>query len=118
MRIASVINVSTGQVLAQRAGVAESFWARFMGLQWRRSLPPGGGLVLLTSGSIHMLFMFMRIDAVFVGPHGRVLRVGRALRPWTLGPIVPRALYCVELPAGAAGATEPGHVIELRAISE
>jgi len=63
-----------------------------------------------------MLFMFMRIDAVFADRDGRVLRVGRHLRPWTLGPFVRGALYCVELPAGAARDTEPGHVIELQAL--
>jgi uncharacterized protein len=115
MRAVSVVNTSTEQVLAECAAVAESFWARFIGLQWRRTLPPGGGLVLIPSGSIHMLFMFMRIDAVFADRDGQVLRVGRQLRPWTLGPFVRGALYCVELPAGAARGTEPGHVIELRA---
>ncbi len=115
MRYVSVINTTTGAVLAERAAIAESFIARFFGLQGRRSLPPGTGLVLLPTSSIHMFFMRMRIDAVFAGPEGRVLRVGRRLRPWTFGPIVPGALYCVELPAGAAEGTEPGHIVEMRA---
>jgi uncharacterized membrane protein (UPF0127 family) len=102
-------------VLAQRAAVAETFLSRFLGLQFRRSLPAGTGLVLLPTSSIHMLFMFMRIDAVFVDDAGCVVRVARRLRPWTLGPIVPGALYCVELPVGAAAETDPGHVVELRA---
>jgi uncharacterized membrane protein (UPF0127 family) len=114
MRYVSVINSTTGAVLAARAAVAESFTTRFFGLQGRRSLPPGTGLVLLPTSSIHMLFMFMRIDAVFVGADGVVLRIGRRLRPWTIGPIVPGALYCVELPDSAATGTEPGHTIELR----
>ena len=113
----AVVNVTTGQVLAKRAAVAETLWTRFLGLQGKRSLPTGSGLVLLPTSSIHMLFMFMRIDAVFVGEDGRVMRVGKRLRPWTLGPIAPRALYCVELPEGMAEATEPGHAIELRALT-
>ena len=115
MRYVSVVNTTTGAVLAARAAVAESFVSRLFGLQGRRSLPPGTGMVLLPTSSIHMLFMFMRIDAVFVGANGAVVRIGRRLRPWTLGPVVPGALYCVELPAGASTATEPGHTIELRA---
>ena len=114
MRYVSVINTTTNETLAERAAVAESFWARLMGLQWRRDLPVGTGLVLLPSSSIHMFFMFLRIDAVFVGEDGRVLRVGRRLRPWTLGPIAPGALYCVELPEGAARTTRKGHSVELR----
>lgn len=71
--------------------------------------------MLLPTSSIHMFFMFMRIDAVFVDDTNRVVRVARRLRPWTVGPIVPGALYCVELPAGAAEGTEPGQAVELRA---
>lgn len=113
MRYVSVTNVTTGTVLASQAAVAESFFARFLGLQFRRILPRGAGLVLLPSSSIHMFFMFMRIDAVFVSPENTVVRVAHRLRPWTVGPIVPNALYCIELPAGTAAGTEAGHTIEL-----
>lgn len=118
MRYVAVVNSTTSQTLAQRAAVAESFLSRFLGLQFRRSLPAGSGLVLVPTSSIHMLFMFMRIDAVFVDHNNQVVRVGRRLRPWTLGPIAPKALYCVELPADAATGTEPGHTIELRALAQ
>lgn len=115
MRYVSVVNTSTGTVLAERAAVAETFLSRFLGLQFRRALPPGTGLVLLPTSSIHMLFMFMRIDALFVDEAGRIVRIARRLRPWTVGPIVPSALYCVELPPGAADGAETGQVVELRA---
>lgn len=117
MRYVTVVNASTGRVLAQRAAIAETFLSRFLGLQFRRSLPPGNGLVLLPTNSIHMLFMFMRIDAVFVDDAGRIVRVVRRLRPWTIGPIVPNALYCIELPPGASEGAELGHTVELRAES-
>jgi uncharacterized membrane protein (UPF0127 family) len=114
MRYVRVMNVTTGESLAERAELAESFLARLRGLQGRRSLPAGAGLVLLPNNSVHMFFMRFPIDAIFVARDGRVLRVARALRPWSLGPIVSRALYCVELPAGTAGETQPGHQIELQ----
>lgn len=113
MRYVSVTNTTTGARLASHAAVAESFFARFLGLQFRRALPTGAGLVLLPTSSIHMFFMFMSIDAVFVNAENIVVRVARRLRPWTVGPIVPNALYCIELPAGVAQGTEPGHAIEL-----
>ena len=115
MRYVTVVNVTTGETLARHAAVAETLWTRFLGLQGRRSLPSSEGLVLLPTSSIHMFFMFMRIDAVFVGSDGHVVRVGRRLRPWTVGPIARGALYCVELPEGAAERTQDGHTIELRA---
>ena len=113
MRYVRVVNQTTGHVLARRAGVADGVWTRFMGLQGRRHLPAGAGLVLLPCASIHMLFMLMCIDAIFATREGRVLRVGHRLRPWTVGPVVPGALYCVELPAGAAEDTAEGHIIAL-----
>lgn len=117
MRYVSVVNMSTGETLASRAAVADTLAARFRGLQFRRHLAPGEGLVLMPESSIHMFFMFMSIDAVFVDSLNTVVRVGRGLRPWTIGPIVPGALYCVELPAGAAVGTELGHRVELRMLS-
>lgn len=114
MRYVSITNTTTDRMLASRAAVADSFFSRLLGLQFRRSLPRGAGLVLLPTSSIHMLFMFMRIDAIFVNAENVVVRVARRLRPWTVGPLVPSALYCIELPAGAAEDTERGHAIELR----
>ena len=113
MRTVRVVNKSTGQVLAEHAVVADNPWTRFRGLQGQRTLPKGSGLVLLPCESIHMFFMRFPIDAVFATRDGTVVRVGRRLRPWTIGPIVPRALYCVELPAGTAKGTAEGHTIQL-----
>ena len=113
-RVMRVINLTTGETLAHHAVIARNFWARFIGLQGRRTLPADEGLVLLPTASIHTFFMRLPIDAVFVDEQGRVTRVGRALRPWRIGPFAPGALYCVELPAGAAANTHPGHEIALR----
>ena len=115
MRYVSVVNVSTGETLAERAMVAETPLARFIGLQGKRLLPAKSGLVLMPNNSIHTFFMRIRIDAVFVSQEGRVIKVGRQLRPWRIGPIALGALYCVELPAGAAASTMTGQTIELRA---
>jgi uncharacterized membrane protein (UPF0127 family) len=116
MRNIRVVNVSTGEILAERALVAETLLSRFMGLQGKRALPEGGGLILIPTNAIHTLFMMMPIDAVFVSQAGKVLRIGRRLHPWRLGPIVPHALYCIELPAEKAEATSIGHTIELHPV--
>jgi uncharacterized protein len=113
MRYVRVINRTTGQTLAERAPVAEDTWTRFRGLQLRSELPRGAGLVILPCSSIHMFFMRFAIDVVFATREGQVVRVGHGCRPWTVGPFAPRALYCVELPAGTAAATSAGHSIQL-----
>ena len=116
MRLARVVNVTTGETLAARAEVAESFFDRFMGLQGRADLPVGAGLILAPTSSIHMFFMRFPIDAVFVDSASHVTKVGRRLRPWSVGPFSSGALICVELPAGVAERTLPGHTVELRPV--
>ena len=113
MRSVAIHNVTTGEIVAQRALVAETMLTRFAGLMLRKTIPGADALVLLPTNSIHMFFMRFRIDAIFAAEDGTVVRVGRNLRPWSVGPIAPRALYCVELPAGASDSTEVGHRLQL-----
>ena len=116
-------NVTRGTVLADRVEVAASLWAKFMGLMGRRDLPVGDGLWLPASNGIHMFFMRIPIDAVFVGRAGhggerRVLSVHRGLRPWLgLVPLIRGADGCLELPVGAidASSTIPGDEVLIEA---
>ncbi|MEX2184255.1 MAG: DUF192 domain-containing protein [Chloroflexota bacterium] len=100
--------------LATSLEVADSLWAKFMGLMGRAELPDGAGLWLPDSNGIHMMFMRFPIDAVFVGrpAAGRgggarpVMALYRALRPWVgLVPLVRGAHGVLELPAGTIDAT-------------
>jgi uncharacterized membrane protein (UPF0127 family) len=117
-------NVTRGSVLAERLETASSFWARFMGLMGRASLPDGTGLFLAGNG-IHMFFMRFAIDAVFVsGEDGdgerRVVAVSEGLRPWTgMVPLVRGAAAVLELPTGTVEATgtKPGDTVVLEAAS-
>ena len=65
-----------------RAGVAKTFWQRFMGLMGRKSLPPGEGLLILKCNSIHTCFMRFAIDATFLDGDDNVVKVVRNIRPW------------------------------------
>ena len=89
MRYVSVVNVSTGETLAERAQVAETLVSRFIGLQGKRALPESGGLVLLPNNGIHTLFMRMPIDVVFVSQAGKVVHVGQCLYPGGSGLLRP-----------------------------
>jgi hypothetical protein len=82
-------NISRGTILAERLEDGSSFWAKFMGLMGRSSLPPGDGLWLPGENGIHMLFMRFALDIVFVSPPAngrdgprRVLSLHRAVPPW------------------------------------
>ena len=106
-------NISRGTVLAERLEDGSSFWAKFMGLMGRASLPSGDGLWLPDENGIHMLFMRFAIDVVFVsappdGPvgHWRVLFARRAVPAWR-GVVwrVGGAKGVLELPAGTIEST-------------
>src|SRR5262245_722457 len=116
MRWVRVTNRTRETVLAERAELATSHWARFWGLMGRTELPAGRGLVLQPGGGIHTWFMRIPIDVVHVGRQGEVTHVLRAIKPWRFGPLFVGKKQAVELPAGAAASTVPGDQIEVEAI--
>jgi uncharacterized protein len=113
MRLVRVVNRTRAAVLADRAELASSPWARLWGLMGRRDLPAGSGLVLKPGGGIHMWFMRIPLDVVHVDQHDRVTHVLRGIKPWRFGPLFVGSKVAVELPVGAAASTEVGDVIEV-----
>ncbi len=111
--MAVVQNTTAGSEIAKVAGRAGNPWARFRGLMLSRRLEEGSALIIEPCGSIHMMFMRFPIDAVFYDRDLRVTRVVRNLRPWTGLAFGGRgARGVIELPVGAASATEPGHLLQ------
>jgi uncharacterized membrane protein (UPF0127 family) len=64
--------------------VATSFISRFRGLMGVAALPPGTGLLLPRTRSVHTHFMRFPIDVVFLDSERRIVSVVQALRPWRL----------------------------------
>ena len=77
-----------GSVLLSELEIAETFWSRFVGLQFRRQLRPQQGLLLRPCSSLHTCFMRFPIDVVMLSSDNVVLGVKHAVRPW-------RAVFCV-----------------------
>jgi uncharacterized protein len=108
--VVHIRNLTTGADLATDAAEARTYWSRFAGLMLRANLAPGHALILHPSTSIHMMFMRFPIDAVFYDADLRVTRVATRLRPWLgLASGGRGAKGVIELPAGAAQDTLPGH---------
>lgn len=94
-------------MVCARCAVASTPWARFVGLQFRRSLAADEGMLFTRTGSIHMFFMRFPIDAVFCDAELRVVKVVRGLEPWRTA-AARGAKTTIELPVGRAAGIEPG----------
>ncbi len=105
-----IVNQTTGATLAPNAEVARSVFARTRGLMFRRRLEDGEALIIDPCSSIHMMWMFMPIDAVFYSREGLVTKVARGVKPWigfSMGGKGARSV--IEMRAGDAEGVEPGH---------
>ena len=74
-RYVRIENVTRGTIVGDRIRVASSAWDRSVGLLRTPDVPPGTGLWIERSPSIHMFFMRYAIDAVFVSSEGRVTKI-------------------------------------------
>jgi uncharacterized protein len=96
-----LVKADDGSVVCERCVVADRFWTRLKGLLGRKELPPGEGLLIVPTNSIHMFFMRFAIDAVFLDRESRVITVVPDLRPWRMA-TRRGAKSVLELPAGEA----------------
>lgn len=80
--VLQMINAESKQVVVDELSIADSFWSRFVGLQFRRELPAGHGLLLIPCGSVHTCWMRFAIDVIFLDAHYTVLDIRSSVRPW------------------------------------
>jgi uncharacterized membrane protein (UPF0127 family) len=102
VQLYTVVNVSRGTRLADRAAEARSFGSRLWGWMGRTRIEPGEGLHLVPCGAVHTFFMRQAIDVLALDASHRVLRVFAQLRPWRLTPWVKGTRSVLELPPGTA----------------
>ncbi len=91
-----------GSAVCEHLRVADAPHTRMRGLLGRAELPPGEGLLIEPTGSIHMFFMRFPIDAVFLDRELRVLGTRERLAPWRVAGRR-RAKAVLELAAGEVG---------------
>jgi uncharacterized membrane protein (UPF0127 family) len=66
-----------------------------------RDLADDHGLLIEPCSSIHMFFMRIPLDVLYVDKEDRVVRAQEGIRPWRIGPVyTKRAHYVIELPEG------------------
>ena len=111
-----VVRRGSGEVLVESAKWCNSHLCRLVGLQFRRRLGAGEGLILVkekdsvASSSIHMFFVFFPIAAVWVDSQG-VVTSAQLARPW-------RPYYASPSPARYVLETSPTVLDRLQAGDE
>ena len=96
----------------------DSFACRLRGLTFRRSLPPGEGLLLVeaTSGraqtAIHMAMVFMSLGVIWLDEELRVVDL-RLARPWRIYIPTEPAKYVLEGGPGVLECVARGDQLEL-----
>lgn len=107
-----LINKETGTVIASEVFVADRFWPKFRGLQFKRSIPDDFAYIILDCRSIHTCFMRFNLDAVFVDRRLKVLKVYQNIKPFSVTSLVKDAFAVIELKHGKRD-IEPGNSLEL-----
>ena len=111
----SLVEASTGDIVASRLLTAFDAATRRRGLLRTEVWPEGSALVIAPTQAVHMFGMRYAIDVVWVDRAGLVLKTA-TVRPWRIA-ICARAFAAIELPAGTAGrlALAAGDALAVRA---
>lgn len=94
--------VKDEKIICEYIEDASSFFRRFMGLMYRKSLPDGRGLLLTPCNEIHTFGMRFDIDTVAISKGGEVLFIDAAVPPRKVRKKVDGAYRVLELNAGDA----------------
>lgn len=98
--IVKIINSRTGTDIAFKAKLAENFWTRAIGLQFKRSFEKGDALVFPRCNGVHTLFSRFNLDIIFLNNDKVVTSIIENLNKWRFSPFILKPLTAIELPAG------------------
>jgi hypothetical protein len=101
----------TNQTVVSRVEIAESYYARAVGLIGRKRLEEGSGLLLRKCSSVHTFFMNFPIDVLYLDDENRVIAVETNLKPWRFGGIHRGAKQVLELRSMTAGWVTKGDTL-------
>ena len=99
-----VSNQTRGAVLGEQVRRADNPWTRFVGLMGRGTLPVGEGLHIAPCSSVHMFFMRIPLDIVYLDKDLRVVKAVSNLKPWRIS-AARGAKTVLELPIGTIART-------------
>ncbi len=98
-----IANSTRHSLISAKARLADTPWARLVGLLNRATIDPDECLVITDCRSIHMFFMRFAIDVIFVDKNHKVVGLTKNIPPFGLSRYFFRAHYAIE---GAVGMIE------------
>ncbi|MGM0596624.1 MAG: DUF192 domain-containing protein [Myxococcota bacterium] len=86
--------------------VASGFLSRMKGLLGTENLGMDSGIWIVPCNSIHMFFMKIPLDVVFIDKKGVITAICHRIKPWRLSRYHPEAFGVLELAAGKVARTK------------
>jgi uncharacterized membrane protein (UPF0127 family) len=97
-----LIDAQTGRGVVESLELADGYWSRLIGWQFRRRPEIGRGLLLVPCSSVHTCLLRFPLDLAMLDRSGRVLAVRHAVRPWRVVLPIRHTHAILELPSGGA----------------
>lgn len=110
-----IIIYKNNNIITRNAEVADSFFARFRGLMFRKRIDDDYALHITPCNQIHMLNMRFAIDVIYLAPSGEVVKIDENVQPGKICKTVRNAESVIEMKSFSAkklGITE-GDVINI-----
>ena len=95
-----IINMNKKTVISRKPFYAVSFFARGRGMIWR-TFEDFDAMVFRGCSSIHMLFMRMPLDVIYLDIDNKICKLSENLKPWCFFDGARKARAVIELPVGS-----------------
>ena len=120
MKKVRVDNLSRETVILQEAAVADTFLRRLKGLLGCKGLPSGQGLLIQPCQAVHTCGMVFPLDVAFVDRENRICYLREGMAPYRFSPVIKKASYVIEAPAGTFRQTQTrcGDTIRLEELAD
>lgn len=91
-----VVSHPTMGPVASSVRIASRFGDKLLGLMGAKDLGPGEGMLFEHTNAVHGCFTCESLTLVYLNRQQIIVEI-TTLRPWRMGPIVPRAYWVLEL---------------------
>lgn len=109
--------IKNGITVTENAEIADSFFSRFRGLMFRKSVDGDYALHITPCNQVHMFNMRFALDVVYLSESGEVVEIHENVKPNKVCKAVRNAKSVLEMRAASASAMgiAKGDVLEIKA---